>query len=208
MRRLAALALALAALPAAHAELSVTMGQPVFGHCERLLYTISVPEVTGEPAVIHIRDSANRSGSAVPVPILGPETQVPSPFPLEDPPFAPGTYHVDVRYGGEQATAPFEVRDRGLVCLPATARAVAHEWARGAISDGFMVDALQRYVEEAEIPFEIDESNVYLVDLPGWAASVGRLWAAGGITDAELIGVVNYLAAEGLLIPARPDPGA
>ncbi|RNJ80016.1 MAG: hypothetical protein EB829_00905 [Nitrosopumilus sp. H8] len=202
MKAYALLALLLV-VPVAHAEVEIMMEKPVFGYCERLNYTIIVSEVTGDSAIIHIRDSSGTASSAIPIIIESLQTPVPSLIALEEALFKQGTYNVDVQYSGSQDTAEFEVADLGLVCLPGTARQIVFSWVQGGISDGFMIDALQRYVEEIEIPFEIQESNVYDVDIPGWTIILGKLWAIGEATDAELIDVINYLAKEDLIIPGQ-----
>ncbi|RNJ74873.1 MAG: hypothetical protein EB828_06205 [Nitrosopumilus sp. D6] len=188
-------------MPIAYGEIHVTMQKETFGYCERLNYTITVSEVTGEIAIIHIRDAANVSSSAIPIPISSLQTPVPAPFALEYPPFKNGTYHIDAQYSGEYDTVQFEIADLGIVCLPNDTKNIVLAWVQGGISDGFMADALQRYVKHVEIPFEITESNVYDVNLPGWTMTLGSLWALGEVSDAEFIDVVNYLAKKGLLVP-------
>ncbi|MDA7941267.1 MAG: hypothetical protein MPI95_01595 [Nitrosopumilus sp.] len=198
----AAALLAACAAPAA-SGLGIEMEREVFGYCERLSYVITVDEVTGDPAYVVIRDSGGTAGSPVPLPVASETTVETAPFPFEREVFPEGSYEVAVSYAGMTAEAGFEVADLGIVCIPGTARQVVLGWAAGGASDGFMVDALQRYVGAAMIPFEIEGDIIYEISLPGWVRGAGALWAAGQISDADLIGIINYVAGRGLLLPGE-----
>ena len=65
------LAISFVFLPAAYAEPSVTiiMEKTTYSYCEKLFYIIEVSEITGEPAIIHIRDEVSITGSEIPWPI-------------------------------------------------------------------------------------------------------------------------------------------
>ena len=47
-------------LPEIHAEptVSIIMEKTTYSYCEKLFYTIEVSEITGDPAIIHIRDES------------------------------------------------------------------------------------------------------------------------------------------------------
>ncbi|MBL7001295.1 MAG: hypothetical protein ISR80_00815, partial [Nitrosopumilus sp.] len=62
------LAISFVFLPAANAESSVSiiMEKTTYSYCEKLFYIIEVSEVTGEPAIIHIRDESGKGSSAIP----------------------------------------------------------------------------------------------------------------------------------------------
>ena len=42
----------------AEPKVSIIMEKTTYTYCERLVYSIEVSEITGEPAIIHIRDGA------------------------------------------------------------------------------------------------------------------------------------------------------
>ncbi|MEK0323966.1 MAG: hypothetical protein QQN39_06960, partial [Nitrosopumilus sp.] len=67
-------------LPDIHAEPSVTiiMEKTTYSYCEKLFYIIEVSEITGEPAIIHIRDEAGKGSSAIPIPITNLQNPVPA----------------------------------------------------------------------------------------------------------------------------------
>ena len=72
--------LSLTVLPSAYAEptVEIIMEKTTYSYCEKLFYTIKVSEVTGNPAIIHIRDNTGKGSSAIPFPITELENPVPS----------------------------------------------------------------------------------------------------------------------------------
>jgi len=93
-------------LPDVHAEPSVTiiMEKTTYSYCEKLFYIIQVSEITGEPAIIHIRDETGKGSSAIPIPITNLQNPVPSLIAFEEEIFPLGKYFIDVEYSGSEIT--------------------------------------------------------------------------------------------------------
>ena len=53
----------------AEPQMTAIIEKTTYTYCERLSYTIEVSEITGELAIIHIRDEADKKSSAIPIPI-------------------------------------------------------------------------------------------------------------------------------------------
>ena len=72
-------------VPDVNAEPSVTiiMEKTTYSYCEKLFYIIEVSEITGESAIIHIRDEAGKGSSAIPIPITNLQNPIPSLFVFE-----------------------------------------------------------------------------------------------------------------------------
>ena len=106
-------------LPAAYAEPSVTiiMEKTTYSYCEKLFYIIEVSEVTGEPAIIHIRDESGQGSSAIPIQITNLQNPVPSLIAFEADVFPIGKYFVDVKYSGAEFTAEFNLIDSDNICI-------------------------------------------------------------------------------------------
>lgn len=192
------LALSLAIFPSAYAEPSVEiiMEKTTYSYCEKLFYTIKVSEVTGNPAIIHIRDEAGKGSSAIPFLITELENPVPSIVAFEKEIFPLGKYFIDVEYDGVQTTAEFALIDAGKVCIPETVKPIMANWLSGNISGGFLIDAFQKFTEELdifEIPFDVNETTVYDVQIPEWVKNVGYWWLEGAISDEELANAINNL---------------
>ena len=184
-------------LPATYAEptVNIAMEKTTYSYCERLFYVIEVSEITGDPAIIHIRDESGKGSSAIPIQISNLKNPVPSLIAFEKEVFPLGTYFVDVEYAGSEFTAEFELVDSNNICIPAAISQFLIEWLNERISDGYMIDAIQKYVDPQliEIPFEINEENIHEIDMPDWVKSVGYWWIQGFVSDKEFSQVINYL---------------
>ena len=192
--------------PQAFAEptVSINMEKTTYSYCERLFYIIEVSEVTGEPAIIHIRDELGKGSSAIPIPIVDLQNPVPSLVPFEKQIFPLGKYFIDVEYVGVEITAEFELVDTNKICIPEIVKPILANWLSGNISDGFLIDAFQKYMEEnaMNIPYEINQDNVYEVTIPEWMMTVGIWWAEGKISDEEFIRNFDYLIEKrAIMIP-------
>ena len=192
--------------PQAFAEptVSINMEKTTYSYCERLFYIIEVSEVTGEPAIIHIRDEVGKGSSAIPIPIVDLQNPIPSLVPFEKQIFPLGKYFIDVEYAGAEFTAEFELVDTNKICIPEIVKPILANWLSGNISDGFLIDAFQKYMEEnaMNIPYEINQENVYEVTIPEWMRTVGIWWAEGKISDKEFIRNFDYLIEKrAIMIP-------
>jgi len=191
------LAISFVFLPAVHAEPSVTiiMEKTTYSYCEKLFYIIEVSEITGEPAIIHIRDEAGKGSSAIPIQITNLQNPVPSLIAFEEEIFPLGKYFIDVEYSGSEITAEFNLIDSNIVCIPGAIKPILTNWLTGNISDGFLIGAFQNYIDKEiiDIPFEINENNVYGIDIPDWVKNVGYWWIEEDISDEDFAQVVNYL---------------
>jgi len=190
-------------LPEVHAEPSVTiiMEKTTYSYCERLFYIIEVSEVTGDPAIIHISDESGKGSSAIPIEIANLQNPVPSIIAFEKEVFPLGKYFVDVEYSGSKFTAEFNLVDSDNICIPSAISQFLIEWLSEKISDGYLIDAFQKYVDPKliDIPFEINEENIHEIDIPDWVKSVGYWWIQGGISDKEFAQVINYLIDENII---------
>jgi len=191
------LAISFVFLPTVHAEPSVTiiMEKTTYSYCEKLFYIIEVSEITGDLAIIHIRDDKGKGSSAIPIPITNLQNPVPSLIAFEAEIFPLGKYFIDVEYSGTEITAEFNLIDSNIVCIPEVIKPILTNWLTGNISDGFLMDAFQKYIDEEiiDIPFEINENNVYEIDIPDWVKNVGYWWIEEAISDEDFVQVVNYL---------------
>jgi hypothetical protein len=191
------LAISFVFLPAVHAEpsIKIIMEKTTYSYCEKLFYIIEVSEITGESAIIHIRDETGKGSSAIPIAITNLQNPVPSLIAFQAEIFPLGKYFIDVEYSGAKITSEFNLIDSNKICIPEVIKPILTNWLTGNISDGFLMDAFQKYVDKEiiDIPFEINENNVYEIDIPDWVKNVGYWWIEGTILDEDFAQVVNYL---------------
>ena len=199
------LATSFASLPSGNAEqpVSIIMEKTTYSYCERLFYTIEVSEITGEPAIIHIRDESGKGSSAIPIEIANLKTPVPSPFAFEKEIFQLGKYFVDVEYADSKVTKEFNVIDSDNICIPEVIRQFVIEWLNNKMPDGYMVDAFQKYVDVSliDIPFEINDDNILEIDVPDWVKNTAYWWIQGAISDSDFSQMISYLIDENIISP-------
>ena len=117
------LAVLCAALPAAHAaDISIETAQEIYYYGDRLTYTVTVSEVTGEPAFLYIVDAGGTKSSAIPLPVSQPVTEFASPFPFEAATYQVGGWTLEIYYGESQSEAAFTLMDSGRAVIPPGSR--------------------------------------------------------------------------------------
>jgi hypothetical protein len=197
------LAISFVFLPAAYAEPTVTiiMEKTTYSYCEKLFYIIEVSEITGEPAIIHIRNEAGKGSSAIPIQITNLQNPIPSLIAFEEEVFPLGKYFIDVEYSGSEFTAEFNLIDSDNICIPVSIKQFLIEWLNDRIPDGYLIDAFQKYVdiELIDIPFEINDKNIHKIYVPDWVKNVGYLWISETISDEEFAQVISYLIDENII---------
>lgn len=190
-------------LPDIHAEPSVTiiMEKTTYSYCEKLFYIIEVSEITGEPAIIHIRDEAGKGSSAIPIPITNLQNPVPALVAFDKERFSLGRYFIDVEYANVGATVEFNLIDSNKVCLPEIIKQIIPDWLTGSTPDGVLLDALQKFVDKEiiDIPFEINGNNIFEIDMPDWVKNVGYWWISEAISDEDFAQVISYLMDENII---------
>ncbi len=190
-------------LPAVHAEppVSIIMEKTTYSYCEKLFYTIEVSEITGTPAIIHIRDETGKTSSAIPIPITNLQNPVPPLIAFEEEIFPLGKYFIDIEYSGAETTAEFNLIESDNICIPAVIKQFLIEWINDKMLDGYLIDAFQKYVDTKliEIPFEINDENILDIDIPDWVKNVGYWWVQGVISDKDFAQVISYLIDENII---------
>ena len=197
------LAISFVFLPAVYAEpsVSIIMEKTTYSYCEKLFYIIEVSEITGESAIIHIRDETGKGSSAIPIPITNLQNPVPSLIAFQAEIFPLGKYFIDVEYSGAEFTAEFNLINSDNICIPQTVKQFSIEWIYEKIPDGYLIDLIQREVDTKliDIPFEINDENILKIDIPDWVKNVTYWWVQGIISDKNFAQVISYLIDENII---------
>jgi len=196
-------AIGLIVVPNASAAPSVQilMDQSTFSYGEKLVYTIEVSEVTGELAIIHIRDEAGKGSSAIPIEILELKTEVPSSYPFEKQVFREGKYFIDIQYSGVEYTAEFNLIDSGNIVISFQTKQIAYGWVNNEISGGILIDAIQKTVEKdaINIPYTIDRENLEKIYIPDWVKIITAWWLEEKISDGTFANAFQHLIDEKII---------
>jgi len=190
-------------LPTVYAEptVNIIMEKSTYKYCERLFYIIEVSEITGDPAIIHIRDETGKGSSAIPIEISKLQNPIPSIIAFEKNIFPLGKYFVDVEYSGSEFTAEFNLIDSDNICIPAVIKQFVIEWLNDKMSDGYLMDAFQKYVDVKliDVPFEINDESILKIDIPDWVKNIGYWWIQGIVSDNDFAQMLNYLMDERII---------
>lgn len=196
-----------ALLPSVYATptVEILMEKITFTYCEKLFYTIQVSEVTeitGKSAIIHIRDQAGKSSSAVAIPMSNQTNPIPSMIPFEAEIFPLGKYFIDVEYAGAKDSAEFDLIDSGNVCIPILMKQVASSWIDDKMTDGFFIDAINKFVDKdiISIPDKINEKNLEDIHIPKWIKNTVGWWLEEKISDNEFSQAIQYLINKEIIV--------
>ena len=182
----------------AEPQVSAIMEKTTYTYCERLVYSIEVSEVTGDLAIIHIRDGAGGKSSAIPIPIEKLSNPIPSLHAFEKDIFPLGKYFIDIEYSGSTATLEFDLVDSNNLCISEAMQPVVVRWINGEFTDGMLISGFQNIVDKKliDVPFEITEKNIDKLNIPEWVKSIGKGWVMGIISDQMFVNNLQYLIDE------------
>lgn len=183
-------------------SVEIVMEKTTYNYCEKLFYTIKVSEITGDPAILHITDQAGKTSSAIPIPISNLETPIPSVMPFEAEIFPPGEYVLDVKYSGGEDTISFDLLDSENVCISTVMKQFAFSWLNNQISDGFFIDAINKFVDKKviKIPDNFSEKNLQDIHIPSWVKNVVTWWLEEKISDDEAAKAIQYLINKEIIV--------
>jgi len=176
-------------------SIQILLDQTTFSYGEKLIYTIEVSEITGDLAIIHIRDDVGKGSSAIPIEISNLKTEVPSPFPFEKQIFPEGKYFIDLQYSGAEYTAEFNLVDSGNIVIPYYTKEIAIGWINNELSGGIFMDAIQKTVETDIInfPYLIDKESMNKIFIPEWIKIITIWWVDEKISDETFVNAFQYL---------------
>ena len=185
----------------AEPQMTATIEKTTYTYCEKLAYTIDVSEITGELAIIHIRDEADKKSSAIPIPIEKLSNPIPSLHAFEKDIFPLGKYFIDIEYSGSTAILEFDLVDSNNLCISEAMQPVVVRWINGEFTDGMLISGFQNIVDKKliDVPFEITEKNIDKLNIPEWVKSIGKGWVMGIISDQMFVNNLQYLIDEEII---------
>ena len=179
----------------------ILMEKTTYGYGEKLVYTIQVSEVTGDIAIVHIRDESGKGSSAIPIPVTELKTEVPSLYPFEKEIFPEGKYFIDLEYSGSSFTAEFNLVDMGNIVIPFQIKQMAYNWINNQVSAGIFIDSIQKTVDKEiiDIPHELDRNNLGDINIPNWVKTVTVWWLQEKVNDETFANSFQYLIDEKII---------
>jgi hypothetical protein len=180
-------------------EISVVTNKPVYQYGDRLSFSVTVSNVTGDMAVLEIVDQSNQSSSPIDMIITKPVSNITAPVPFYKTTFAPGTYFVKIQYSGSNATTSFQLVDTGDIAIPPQFKEVASSWVQNQTSDKLFGRDIFYLVDSGVI--EVDGyHDQNMTSIPSWFKNDALWWSNGSISDNDFGHVVQYLLKSKIMI--------
>jgi len=188
----------------AEPQMTAIIDKTTYTYCEKLSYTIKVSEVTGDVAIIHIRDETDKKSSAIPIPIEKLSNPIPSAYPFQKDIFPSGKYFIDIEYSGATTSLEFDLVDSDNMCISQAMKPVIIRWINGEFTDGMLISGFQNLVDRKllQLPYEITEKNIDKIKIPQWVKSVGNGWVMGMISDQMFTKNLQYLVDQKIILIA------
>jgi len=179
----------------AEPQMTAIIDKTTYTYCEKLSYTIKVSEVTGDVAIIHIRDETDKKSSAIPIPIEKLSNPIPSAYPFQKDIFPSGKYFIDIEYSGATTTLEFDLIDSDNLCISQAMKPIIIRWVNEEFTDGMLMSGFQNLVDNKllDIPYQITEKNIDKIKIPQWVKSIGNGWIMGIISDQMFAKNLQYL---------------
>jgi hypothetical protein len=176
----------------ASAEVQVTSGKKTYNYGDHLGIVISVSEVTGGNAIMHIIDSDGVKSSAISIQIKNAVTAITSPSSFDSTIFKEGKYQIEIEYAGQRGTTEFEIVDAGNMVMPLASNVVVPEWMQGTISDYTFL----KFLTDGDALKVHGTAIVENIKIPPWYKTNGLWWTDKKISDAEFVNGLQYLLDE------------
>ena len=188
-------------IPLASAETTVSIytEKEVYNYGDFLVFTIEIPEIKEDFAILHIIDESGLRSSAIPLSISDLKSVIPSSYAFEPEIYPEGKYKLELQYSGELATAKFELVDAGNIVIPFHIKEFSKYWYNGDTTDeGFMI-VIQFLIDEKmiEITQETSKEGNSVV-IPKWFKIPTGWWIDGKVSDQEFAESVEFLINAGI----------
>lgn len=176
-------------LPSASAEVQITTSKKTYNYGDYLGISITVSQVTGGDATMHIINEDGTKSSAIPIQIRDSTTNITSPNPFDKEIFKEGKYQIEIEYAGQKGSTEFEIVDAGNTVLPFASSTIVPQWASSAISDYVFLKFLADNGMVNLQGHTLKEST----KIPSWYKTNGFWWADKKISDSEFVSGLQYL---------------
>ena len=181
-------------------SVKVYTDKPTYSYGEFLTFTIEVSEVTGDSAIMHIRDENGVSSSAIPIEIKKLNTTIPSKIPFDSEIYKVGKYFIDVEYSDDKSSTEFNLVESEGIVIPYTQKLITTHWLLDEISDEQFLQSVKSLVEKKVIIIDNDISTSKNPSLPTWVKTISQWMLEGKISDNDYGVAIQYLIKTGIIV--------
>ncbi|MGI0087788.1 MAG: hypothetical protein ACREBI_07480 [Nitrosotalea sp.] len=180
-------------------EISIVTSKPVYQFGDRLSFSFTVSNVTGDTAVLEIVNQTNHSSSPIDMIITKPFSNITAPVPFYKTAFSPGTYFVKIQYAGASAVASFQLVDSGNIAIPPQFKEVASTWVQNQTTNKLFGENISYLVSSGIINVDgYHDQN--MTSIPSWFKNDALWWSNSSISDNDFGHAVQYLLESKIMI--------
>ncbi len=177
-------------------SVSIQTDKTVYEYGDHLSLLFEVSELTGDPITFQIIDDSGKASSPIPIQITNLKTEITAPVAFYKISFKPGTYHIDAKYSGVNASAVFTLVDSDKIAIPPQYKSVVKLWSEGQQpTDTNFVNVIRDLIQFDIIPIpelknQTANSNVHI---PAWVKNDAKWWSDDLISDNDFGLGIQYL---------------
>ncbi|MFZ0184261.1 MAG: hypothetical protein WBV92_03515 [Nitrosotalea sp.] len=194
-------ALSISLQSSAAASLEISTSKPVYEYGDFLSINFQVSELTGSNIIIQISDSSDRASSPINIPINTLNYTQIAPIPFYKTTFSPGIYHIDAKYGDDNATVSFDLIDSGKIAIPTEFKTLVKTWQQGSPTDNDYAGLIRELINDNIINVaNYNNQTDQVAYIPQWFKNTANLWSEDLISDNEFGSSMQYLIQKGIII--------
>lgn len=184
----------------ASASLKIVTSKQVYEYGDFLSMNFQVSELTGNDIIIQIEDSSDRLSSPIDIPINSLNFTDTAPVAFYKTTFSPGTYHINAKYGIDNATVSFNLIDSGRIAIPNEFKNLVKTWQQGNPTDKDYAEIIHELINDNIINVGNYNNQTNQVHIPQWFKNTAKWWTDDLITDNEFGSSIQYLIQKGIIV--------
>lgn len=185
----------------ASATLEISTSKQVYEYGDFLSMNFQVSELTGNDIIIQIEDSSGRFSSPINIPIDSLNFTKIAPIPFYKTTFTPGTYHINAKYGEDNATVSFDLIDSGKIAIPNEFKTLVKTWQQGTPTDNDYAGLIRELINDNIINVtNYNNQTNQAVYIPQWFKNSANWWSDDFISDNEFGSSIQYLIQKGIIV--------
>ena len=177
-------------------DVEIILSSSTYNYGDRLDYTITVSEVTGEDAVIFITDTFGNKSQLLTIPISEEESRVIAPFAFDSVIWMKGTYGLELQYSGGTSTSEFIIKG-GTIGIPYWIKDLAQLWISGQTPDKEFAKSIQFLIDEKII---FNSKPGQELSIPEWFKITTSWWANNQVSDTIYGNSLQFLIDERIIV--------
>lgn len=182
-------------------SVDITTDRQTYAYGDYLTFTIEVSEITGDNAILHIKDQNNTS-SPINIPITKLKTNITTPQPFDSIVYKIGRYVLEIEYNGNKDQTEFLLIESNKIVIPSWVKDLGSYWVQGQIDDKTFSQGIQFLIKQQiiKVPTSPDKQINHEVKIPEWIRTSTIWWIDGKISDNDYGVAIQHLVKAGIIV--------